>query len=182
MTELPKLSMDCPLPALPASARGRGTVEGIARVVEVEDDVIWMEPEQTASCGGCASSSACGAKGIGSIASRLEARRFPLCDATAGLAVGERVVVGVHDGALIKASLTAYAVPLALSLGAGGVAQALAGSDGLTMLAMFAGLALGLVAAHFGAGRLKARGELAPRFLRRAAPDEACGTGQGGAR
>ena len=178
MTELPILSTDPSLP--PASAHGRGTIEGIARVVKIEGNVIWMEPEQTASCGGCASSSACGAKGIGSIASRLEARRFPLRDSAAGLVVGERVVIGVHDGVLIRASLTAYAVPLALSLAAGGAAQSLAGSDGLTMLAMFAGLALGLLAARFGAGRLKARGELAPRFLRRAAAGEASGTGQGG--
>jgi len=81
-------------------------VEGFAHVVAVEDGVAWLEPEQTSSCGSCASSSACGAKGLGTTASRLEARRFKL-DNHAGLVVGERVVVGIRENALVKASLTA---------------------------------------------------------------------------
>jgi sigma-E factor negative regulatory protein RseC len=174
MTQMPILSSDRTSQALPRAAPGRPAVEGIARIVKVEGDVIWLEPEQSTSCGGCASAAMCGAKGIGSIARRIEARRFPLDNPAAGLVVGERIVVGVHDGALIKASLTAYAIPLTLALGAGVVVQSLAGSDGLTLLAMFAGLGLGLMAAHFIAGRLKARGELAPRFIRRAAAGDTC--------
>jgi sigma-E factor negative regulatory protein RseC len=149
------------------------TVEGIAKVVAVDGEMVWLEPEQTTSCGACASSASCGAKGIGTLASRVEARRFPL-DNPAGLVVGERVVVGVGEGALLKASLTAYAIPLVVALGAGGIAQWLAGSDGITMAAMAAGLAVGLLAARRSAGRLSARGELAPHFLRRAAPGETC--------
>ncbi len=148
-------------------------VEGTARVVAVEGDVAWLEPEQTTSCGSCASSGLCGAKGIGTIASRLERRRFPL-DNRPGLAVGERVVVGVSERALLKASGTAYALPLVVMFGAGAVAQWLAGSDGITMAAMVAGLALGLLAARWGARWLSARGQLAPRFLRRTGPGESC--------
>lgn len=142
-------------------------VEGFARVVAVEDGVVWLEPEQTSSCGGCASSSVCGAKGMGTAASRLEARRFQL-DNRAGLVVGERVVVGIRENTLVKASLTAYAIPLAAMLGAGAVAQWAAGSDGITMAAMVAGLLLGLGIARLSAGFLYSRGDLAPHFLRRA--------------
>jgi sigma-E factor negative regulatory protein RseC len=144
------------------------TVEGIARVVRIDGGVAWFEPEQTTSCGHCASSAVCGtgSKGIGSIASRVEFRRFPL-DNPAGLMVGERVVVGVDDRALLKASLTAYAIPLLAALTAGGVAQGAAGSDLLTMAAMAAGLFAGLLAARIAARRLTRRGELSPRFLRR---------------
>ena len=149
------------------------TVEGIAKVVAVDGDVIWLEPETTTSCGGCASAQTCGSKGIGSIASRVEARRFAL-DNPAGLVVGERVVVGVGDTALLKASLTAYAIPLVAALGLGGLAQWLYGSDGITMATMVGGLAIGLWAASRSARRLAARGELAPHFLRRAAPGETC--------
>lgn len=154
------------------------TVEGIARVVRVADGTAWFEPEQTTSCGYCAASGACvgGGAGIGSVARRIELRRFPLADA-GGLAVGERVVVGVGERALLKAALTAYALPLAAALVAGGLAQGLAGSDGLTLAAMLAGLGTGLLVARGAARRLAARGELAPRFLRRAAPGETCRTG-----
>jgi sigma-E factor negative regulatory protein RseC len=142
-------------------------VEGFAHVVAVEGNVAWLEPEQTSSCGSCTSSSACGAKGIGTAASRLEARRFQL-DNHAGLVVGERVVVGIRENALVKASLTAYAVPLATMLGAGAIAQWAAGKDGFTMAAMVAGLVLGLGIARLSAAYLSSRGDLAPRFLRRA--------------
>ena len=143
-------------------------VEGIAHVVAVEGTIIWLEPEQTTSCGSCASSSACGAKGgIGTTANRLEARRFSL-ENHPGLVVGERVVVGIRENALLKASLTAYAIPLGTMLGAGVMAQWAAGSDGITMVAMIAGLAIGLGIARLSAGHLSSRGDLSPRFIRRA--------------
>ena len=142
-------------------------VEGYAQVVAVEGDVAWLEPEQTSSCGSCASSSACGAKGIGTLANRLEARRFSLPNHD-GLRVGERVVVGISEKALVKASLTAYAIPLAAMLFCGAMAQWAAGSDLISMAAMAGGLVLGLAGARLNAGRLNARGELSPHYLRRA--------------
>lgn len=148
-------------------------VEGLARVVAVEGNVAWLEPEQESSCGGCAASGLCGTKGIGTVASRLEMRRFPLIN-NAHLMIGERVVVGVDGRALLKASGTAYALPLLTMLIAGGVAQAMIGSDGVTMGAMFTGLAFGLLAARWIARGLSARGQLAPRFLRRADAGESC--------
>jgi len=153
------------------------TVEGIARVVRVDAGVAWLEPEQTTSCGSCASAATCGAgsgsPGIGTVASRNAARRFPL-DNPHGLVVGERVVIGVDDRSLLKASLTAYAIPLVAALAAGGMAESAFGSDLVSMAAMAAGLALGLLAAGVAARRLSARGELAPRFLRRARSGESC--------
>jgi sigma-E factor negative regulatory protein RseC len=152
------------------------TVEGIARVVRVEGAVAWLEPEQTTSCQGCASASSCGTPGIGTVASRMEVRRFAL-DNPGNLAVGERVVVGVADRALIKGALIAYALPLATALAAGGIAESEFGSDLVSMAAMAAGLGLGLLAAHLGARRLARQGELAPHFLRRARPGETCHPG-----
>jgi sigma-E factor negative regulatory protein RseC len=157
------------------------TVEGIARVVGVDGATAWLEPEQTTSCGSCASASSCGsgsgsgATGIGTVANRIAARRFALDNgAGLGLTVGERVVIGVDHRALIKGALTAYGLPLLLALGAGGSAEAAWGNDLASMAAMVAGLLLGLLAARTVAGRLGARGELEPRFLRRARPNESC--------
>ena len=151
------------------------TVEGIARVGRVDGAVAWLEPEQTTACDACAAAAACHATDLGPVAGRMAGRRFPLGN-SADLGVGERVVVGVNDGALLKAALTAYALPLAGALCAGGLAEGAFGSDLASMAAMAIGLGLGLLAARIAARRLAARGALAPHFLRRAKPNETCGT------
>lgn len=157
------------------------TVEGIARVVGVDGATAWLEPEQTSSCGSCAAAASCSAGdtnaagGIGTVANRIAARRFALDNAN-GLHVGERVVVGVAERALIRAALTAYGLPLATALTAGGIFERAFASDLATMAAMAGGLLLGLLLARAVARRLTLRGELAPHFLRRARPGETCGT------
>ena len=151
----------------------RNSVEGVVRVVEVQDGVIWLQPEQTSTCGSCASAGQCG-KGIGSLASRNEARRFSIAHQN-GLGVGERIVVGVAPRILVKAALIAYGLPLTTALAAAGIAQSWFGSDLATLLAAATGLACGLWMARLGARRLSASGELAPRFLRRAQPGESDG-------
>ena len=151
-------------------------LESVARVVAVDGGTVWLEPEPKASCSGCMSLAMCGAKGGGIRA--LQARRFPLTDAPR-LRIGERVVVGLPEGSVLRASATAYAVPLALMIGVGIVAQT-NGADDLTgALAMAGGLAVGLLIARFIAGRLAGRGDLSPRFVRRAAADGMCSTNRG---
>lgn len=142
-------------------------IEGIANVVAVDGSVVWLEPEQTGSCGSCASSGGCSAKGMGTEAGRLEVRRFPLANHP-GLKVGDRIVVGVRDDVLIQASMTVYALPLATMFAAGFLAQWVYGSDTATVVACFAGLGAGFAFARMRARRLSAGGQLAPRFLRRA--------------
>ncbi len=83
--------------------------------------------------------------------------------------------LGVDAPVLIKAALMAYGLPLATALLGGGLAQWLAGGDLESMAAAVAGLAVGWYGAGCGARRLSARGELAPRFLRRARLGESCG-------
>jgi len=148
-------------------------IEGFAQVVAVEGKMAWLVPEQTSSCGGCSSAAACSSKGIGTISTRLEARRFQLVN-DAGLRVGERVVVGIRENALVRASITAYAIPLAVLMLAGALAQWIAGSDFVTMAAMISGLVLGLWLARLRSERMMLKGELAPRFLRRAGMGETC--------
>ncbi len=146
-------------------------LESVARVVALEDGTPWLEPEPKASCGGCLSLAACGAKGGGLRA--LAARRFPLTDAPA-LRVGERVVVGLPEGSVLRAAATAYGLPMALMIGAAIAAETNGAGDGGGALAMAGGLALGLGIARWLAHRLTARGDLTPRFLRRAAAEGAC--------
>ena len=153
-----------------SGALQKGVVEGVARVVALEAGLAWLEPEPTTSCGQCATSALCG---VGRVASPAAKRRFALVIAL-DLAVGERVIVGVEERALLKASGLAYGLPLLLALGAGTIAQWAAGSDGITMTATFGGLGLGLAGARSAARRMTERGQLAPRLMRRLSVGDAC--------
>ncbi|CAK0771869.1 sigma-E factor negative regulatory protein RseC [uncultured Gammaproteobacteria bacterium] len=144
---------------------GLERVEGHARVVAIEHGVAWLEPEPDPGCGGCASAVMCGSKSGGQ-GQRLAARRFALNDAPP-LRLGERVVVGIPQGALLRAATIAYGLPLLTMLAGGVTVQAMGGGDVAAMVGTGCGLAVGLVAARFGAGRMSAKGELSPRFIRR---------------
>ncbi len=141
-------------------------VEGVARVVAADGGTVWLEPEPSGSCSGCMSAAICGHSGGGS-SRRMASRRFCLAN-DQGLEVGDRVVVGVSESSLLRASLTAYGLPLLTMLGGGIVAQAMGAGDGKAALATLGGLGVGLVLARLTAGLLSARGDLTPHILRRA--------------
>jgi len=158
---------------------GAPLLEGTARVVGIAGAVAWLEPEPSTGCGSCAAAQSCGsatfalASGAGTFSRRMAARRFPVATGRDGpcLEVGDRVVVGVGEDALATAALTAYALPLAIMLGAGATAELAAGSDGATFGAMVGGLVLGLAVARRVSSRLAASGSTVPRFLRHAGRD-----------
>ncbi|KAF7598685.1 MAG: Fis family transcriptional regulator [Candidatus Dactylopiibacterium carminicum] len=113
-------------------------------MVSIDGHLALLEPEQTGGCGGCASAAMCDSKGIGTLASRLEMRRFALPNELS-LRVGDRVVLGITPFSLLGASAITYLIPLLLSLLAAGLAQWRWGSDLVTMGAAFGGLLPGFL-------------------------------------
>lgn len=86
-------------------------IETPARILRTDGATAWVTAEAPTSCG------ACGGKGCGSsVFTRLLHRDEPeyAVDNLIGAQAGEAVVVGVADGAVFKAALAAYLVPLAL--------------------------------------------------------------------
>lgn len=149
---------------------GRTLVEGIARVISLDGGQALLEPEVSSGCKGCVSAGLCGALGG---TNTLTARRF-LIDNDHGLQVGERIVVGVAETTLLRASWVAYAIPLLFMLVASVSADLSYGKDAVTALCAVGGLGLGMSVARFCAGRMAKRGELSPRFLRYAGPSDTC--------
>lgn len=138
------------------------TLEGVARVVAVEDGIPWLEPEPASGCGGCRSLASCGGGG-GRPGGR---HRFTLADLPQPR-IGERVVVVIPGRSLVLASLVVYAIPLLTLLGAGS-AMFLTGADDFAgALAALTGLGVGVWISRCLAGRLSARDDLSPRFLRK---------------
>lgn len=154
----------------PYDAVGGRMVEGVARVIRVDAGTVWLEPDSTDGCGGCSAAAKCGSAGklrLGRVS-----RRFPLPN-DFNAAPGERVVVGIPKDALVRASFTAYAIPLVTMVAAGLWGDSRGWGDGATGLAAMAGLVAGMGLAHLRANLLARRGDLSPRFIRRAWMEQA---------
>jgi sigma-E factor negative regulatory protein RseC len=83
-------------------------IEETMRVAEVKDNVVWVEKASVSPCGSCREACA------GSVAGKLFANRklrFSV-NATTPLSVGDTIVVGLPDSALIRASFLIYLLPL----------------------------------------------------------------------
>lgn len=116
-------------------------IENSVRVVRVEGDLAWVRTESPSSCG------ACGGKGCGSSAfSRMLHPRepeYPVANPISAEA-GETVVIGIEEGALLRAAVSGYLVPLlSLLLGAllggnwGELQAVVGGAAGLAVAAVW---------------------------------------------
>ena len=118
-------------------------IEGLARVVAVDRDHVWLAAEQPAACGSCATRSACGSGSAKPSAGWRVSRAMGSNQAP--LALGDTVRIGVDRRALTRASLTAYALPLVTMLVAACTQQG--AGDAMAIAAAFAGLIVGAAAA-----------------------------------
>jgi sigma-E factor negative regulatory protein RseC len=120
-------------------------MEQDATVLAAEGDFAQVQIARTLACGGCAEQVACGTAAVGKWLSRrrLEVRvHNPI-----GALPGDRVVIGISEGALTQASVAAYLLPVLGLLVGAGTAQALLGSaagEAAAIVGGAAGLAAGL--------------------------------------
>jgi sigma-E factor negative regulatory protein RseC len=152
-----------------------GLIEGLARVVAVDRDQVWLVAEQPAACGSCATRGACGggrAKPSANwrVSRQLDAHQAPLV-------LGDTVRVGVDRSALTRATLAAFALPLVTMLIAASSLQE--AGDTIAIAAALAGLVLGAAAAKVVVQRW--RDALVPVVLGRAlaAAGSSCATTAG---
>lgn len=145
-------------------------IEETAQVVATEGEFVWVETQRQSTCGGCAANQACGtatlAKVLGTRRTRVRAIN------SQGAQVGERVVVGIDEAALIRGSLAVYAVPLlGLLIGAvlGGLLseRLLISGESLTLGLGIAGLLGGLVWLRGFTRRIRSDSRYQPVVLRR---------------
>jgi len=93
-------------------------IEETARVVEVGPDGVWVETTRQSSCSSCSSKSGCGTATLGKVMGQKSSRIRVLGELQ--VEVGDQVVIGINDGALVRGSLAVYMVPL-LGLIAGAI-------------------------------------------------------------
>jgi sigma-E factor negative regulatory protein RseC len=142
-------------------------IEERAIVRVVSDGQVWVQALNPGNCPRCAEGRGCG----GGILARLVGSRRPDVPADSSIAdlrVGETVVIGISESALIGASLAVYIVPLAAMIGMGAFAHlALDAADILVAAFGLAGLAAGFIWAARFAARDGAAARFRPVVLRR---------------
>jgi sigma-E factor negative regulatory protein RseC len=122
-----------------------------ATVTRVAGGVAWVRCEAQQACQRCAEGRGCGGGALGRLlGDRLRLVRVASSDMD--LRVGEGVVIGLGETALVRAALVMYLVPLlTLFAGAAIVHRLSGGLDPLVVVGGAAGLLVGLVyARRFG--------------------------------
>ena len=85
-------------------------IEEKALIVETRDDIAWVETQRKSTCSSCQVQKGCGTsvlhKVLGQKRTRLKVLNPNLFE------VGDEIVLGLQENALIKGSLMLYALPL----------------------------------------------------------------------
>ena len=127
-------------------------IEGLARVVAVDGRKAWLQTEQPAACGSCATHSVCSGSHSATAGSwQVQLPEDGLDGDGKPLNAGDLVRVGIDRTALAHTSLVAYALPLLTMLVAAVSCQD--AGNAVAVVASIAGLLGGAVVAHVLARR-----------------------------
>lgn len=127
-------------------------IEESATVVALEDNFAWVESERRSSCGSCAANKGCGTATLQKVMGKKRTQLKAINRAQAQ--IGDRVVIGLQEQALLKGSLYAYILPLLLLFVTAFAFEQLFANEAITIFAGLGGLLLGFVILRFLMGNL----------------------------
>jgi sigma-E factor negative regulatory protein RseC len=122
-------------------------LEQTAEVVKTAADGIWVQAVEPSGCGTCGGQG-CASRRIAEMFQR-KPRHF-LVDCDLSLAPGDRIVVGIARGSVLRSALRAYGLPLGLMLAGALLAQAVLPGDGPAVVGMLLGGVAGWLAGRGG--------------------------------
>lgn len=146
-------------------------IEETGEIVACEGDYALVETQRKSACGSCSVNKGCGTGALSKMYGGKFSRVKALNPISAG--VGEMVVLGLAEEALVRGSLMMYGLPLVgLIFGAMlgvGLSESLAmeSADGLTALLGIAGLGLGFYIVRLFNQRVARDERYQPVVLRR---------------
>lgn len=145
-------------------------IEEYARVIAVENDQLLLEAETRAACNACAARQGCGT----SVLSKWVGRKFTRFQApnTVNARVGDEVVVGLAEEAMLTGSLLVYLLPLLAMIAFALLADSLIATDVawrdlLVVVAAVAGFALMLLVSRLLLSTSSNRSRLTPVVIRK---------------
>ena len=142
-------------------------IEQEASVLAVADGAALVEVPRQSSCSSCGHGGSCGTATVAKLFGNGNATRLRVIDHL-GLSAGERVVIGIRNRVLVRASLAAYLLPVIALLAGAGAAEAAGLGDTAGAATGVLGLLAGLWLAGLITGGTGARARFRPVLLRRA--------------
>jgi sigma-E factor negative regulatory protein RseC len=126
-----------------------------ARVREVEGGLARLVCDPEGQCGLCGSGARCGAAMRGSAGGAPLSVPCDLHAAARALAAGDRVVLSVADGVIVRAAAFHYLLPVAGLLGGAGLSRAFGMGDGPAFLVALLGALAGVACGRRAAARFR---------------------------
>jgi len=120
-------------------------LEQTVEVIKTASDGIWVQAVEPSGCGTCAGQG-CSSRRIAELFQRKP--RLFLVDCDLALSPGDRAVVGIANGSVLKSALRAYGQPLALMLAGALLSQAFEVGDGSALIGVLLGGAAGWLLAR----------------------------------
>lgn len=141
-------------------------IEETATVVRLEQGAAWVSIKTRSACGHCGSSTDCGTAMVSQLFGEKENQLR--IDNSLEVQVGDRVVIGVPNTMLLKASILAYMLPLIALIVVVGLGRWIGLGEDLSTALGFVGLGLGLWVTNRITGGAQGRKAFCPVMLRRA--------------
>ncbi len=139
-------------------------VEETAQIIKVEGDVAWVQAIQKTACGSCQAQKGCGH----SLLAKVGQKKIELPVATNDVyaEVGDQVVIGVPEQAILRSSLLMYGLPLVVMMSVALLASLLEMPEGPSVIASFIALIFGFVLVNLRSKHMNFA-QWQPRLLRR---------------
>lgn len=140
-------------------------IEEQGRVLSAKDGEVWVETVRSSACGSCQARAGCGQ----ALLQRFGAGRqqgFIRALSEMPLQIGDQVIIGVPEDAVVKASFTVYLLPLLTLFAFALVADGMGLAEPAVVGLGFLGLACGFAGVRWYAWLQRANPDLQARVLR----------------
>ncbi|MBL1276218.1 MAG: SoxR reducing system RseC family protein [Ectothiorhodospiraceae bacterium] len=151
-------------------------IEEHALVVALNAEGVWVETQRRSVCGSCAVNKGCGTATLAKVLGNKRSQVRALNPKSTSVTVGDEVIIGINEQALVRGSLAVYIVPL-LALFVFGVLGQMLGTqllieshEGMTIVFSLIGLALGFAWVSRFTRRIGGDRRYQPVLLRRVIP------------
>lgn len=127
-------------------------------VTSIDVGGVWVEGVQQSACGSCSAKAGCGKHAMSQLG-----RKVSLWLPDADLSVGQQIVVGLPEGAILRSTLALYGIPLIFLLSGAIVGNTVFGELGSIVLSVCF-MIIGFKIARSRADKNKQNWQ--PRFIR----------------